>query len=90
MEGIVNGKTLRKIGPTLPFTFQFNRNLKPENWADMDQVLQHHQLLKDVFQWSMENKRFNVSSNWKKLGRLPGDMSQVDIFQGTFGNHQRL
>ncbi|MBW0556120.1 hypothetical protein O181_095835 [Austropuccinia psidii MF-1] len=24
---------------TLPFTFQFNRKLKPENWKDMDQAL---------------------------------------------------
>ncbi|MBW0479386.1 hypothetical protein O181_019101 [Austropuccinia psidii MF-1] len=37
--------------------FQFNRNLKQEDWKDMDQVLQLHQLLKDLIQWSMENKR---------------------------------
>ncbi|MBW0479817.1 hypothetical protein O181_019532 [Austropuccinia psidii MF-1] len=29
-ETMVDGKTLREIIPTLPFTFQFNRNLKPE------------------------------------------------------------
>ncbi|MBW0493426.1 hypothetical protein O181_033141 [Austropuccinia psidii MF-1] len=34
----------------------------------MDQVLQLHQLLKDVFQWSMDNKRLNVESHWEELG----------------------
>ncbi|MBW0581987.1 hypothetical protein O181_121702 [Austropuccinia psidii MF-1] len=44
-------------------TFQFNRNLNPEGWKDMGQVLQLHQLLKDLFQWIMENKRFNLESH---------------------------
>ncbi|MBW0564071.1 hypothetical protein O181_103786 [Austropuccinia psidii MF-1] len=57
-----------KIIPTLPFTIQFNRNLKPEDWKDMDQVLQLHQLLKDLFQWSMDNKRFNLASHREELG----------------------
>ncbi|MBW0498561.1 hypothetical protein O181_038276 [Austropuccinia psidii MF-1] len=61
-------QALREIIPTLPFTFQFNRNLKPENWKDMDQVLQLHQLLKDLFQWSMDNKKFNLASHWEELG----------------------
>ncbi|MBW0562142.1 hypothetical protein O181_101857 [Austropuccinia psidii MF-1] len=34
----------------------------------MDQVLQLHQLLKDLFQWSMDNKRFNLASHWAELG----------------------
>ncbi|MBW0527120.1 hypothetical protein O181_066835 [Austropuccinia psidii MF-1] len=68
LEIVVDGTTLREIIPTLPFTFQFNRNLKPEDWNDMDQVLQLHQLLKDLFQWSMENKRFNLASHWAELG----------------------
>ncbi|MBW0587580.1 hypothetical protein O181_127295 [Austropuccinia psidii MF-1] len=34
----------------------------------MDQVLQLHQLLKDLFQWSMDNKRFNLASHWEELG----------------------
>ncbi|MBW0468911.1 hypothetical protein O181_008626 [Austropuccinia psidii MF-1] len=42
--------------------------LKPEDWKDMDQVLQLHQLLKDLFQWSMDNKRFNLASHWAELG----------------------
>ncbi|MBW0465166.1 hypothetical protein O181_004881 [Austropuccinia psidii MF-1] len=50
-----------------PFTFQFNRNLTPEDWKDMDQVLQLHQLLKDLFQWSMD-KRLNLASHWAGLG----------------------
>ncbi|MBW0563843.1 hypothetical protein O181_103558 [Austropuccinia psidii MF-1] len=61
-------QTLREVIPTLPFTFQFNRNLRPGGWKHMDQVLQLHQLLKDFFQWSMENKRFNLASHWEELG----------------------
>ncbi|MBW0548309.1 hypothetical protein O181_088024, partial [Austropuccinia psidii MF-1] len=68
LDTVVDGKTLREIIPTLPFTFQLNRNLKQEDWKDMDQVLQLHQLLKDVFQWSMANKRFNLASHWAELG----------------------
>ncbi|MBW0514981.1 hypothetical protein O181_054696 [Austropuccinia psidii MF-1] len=68
LDKLVNGKTLREIIPTLPFTFQFNRNLKPADWKDMDQVLQLHQLLKDLFQWSMDNKRFNLASHWAEIG----------------------
>ncbi|MBW0471815.1 hypothetical protein O181_011530 [Austropuccinia psidii MF-1] len=33
----------------------------------MDQVLQLHQLLKDLFQWIMNN-RFNLPSHWEELG----------------------
>ncbi|MBW0498571.1 hypothetical protein O181_038286 [Austropuccinia psidii MF-1] len=35
---------------------------------DMDQALQLHQLLKDLLQWSMDNKRFNLASHWEELG----------------------
>ncbi|MBW0527338.1 hypothetical protein O181_067053 [Austropuccinia psidii MF-1] len=55
---------MREIISTLPF----NRNLKPEDWKDTDQVLQLHQLLKDLFQLSMDNKRFNLASHWAELG----------------------
>ncbi|MBW0499721.1 hypothetical protein O181_039436 [Austropuccinia psidii MF-1] len=68
LDTVVDGKTLREIIPTLPFTFQFRRNLKPEDLMDMDQVLQLHQLLKDPLQWSMYNKRFNLASHWAELG----------------------
>ncbi|MBW0477905.1 hypothetical protein O181_017620 [Austropuccinia psidii MF-1] len=34
----------------------------------MDQALQLHKLLKDLFQWSMDNKRFNLASHWEELG----------------------
>ncbi|MBW0491728.1 hypothetical protein O181_031443 [Austropuccinia psidii MF-1] len=68
LDTVVDGKKLREIIPTLPFTLQFNRNLKTEDWKDMDQVLQLHQLLKDLFQWSMDNKRFNLASHWEELG----------------------
>ncbi|MBW0545230.1 hypothetical protein O181_084945 [Austropuccinia psidii MF-1] len=68
LDTVVDGNTLGEIIPTLPFTFQFNRNLKPEDWKGMDQVLQLHQLLKDLFQCSMDNKRFNLASHWEELG----------------------
>ncbi|MBW0465641.1 hypothetical protein O181_005356 [Austropuccinia psidii MF-1] len=45
-----------------------HKNLKPEDWKDMDQVLQLHQLLKDLFEWTMDNKRFNLVSHWTELG----------------------
>ncbi|MBW0499887.1 hypothetical protein O181_039602 [Austropuccinia psidii MF-1] len=64
---VVDGKTLREIIPTLPFPFQFGRNLKPEDWKDMDQALQLQQLLKDLFRWRMNIKRFNLASHWAEL-----------------------
>ncbi|MBW0524270.1 hypothetical protein O181_063985, partial [Austropuccinia psidii MF-1] len=68
LDTVVDEKTLRKIIPSLVFTFQFSRNLKTEDSKDMDQVLQLHQLLKDLFQWSMANKRFNLACHWAGLG----------------------
>ncbi|MBW0587593.1 hypothetical protein O181_127308 [Austropuccinia psidii MF-1] len=68
LDTVVDGKTLREIIPTLQFTRQFNRNLKQEDWRDLDQVLQLHQVLKDLFQWSMDNKRFSLASRWAELG----------------------
>ncbi|MBW0483223.1 hypothetical protein O181_022938 [Austropuccinia psidii MF-1] len=67
LDTVVDGKTLREIIPTLPFTFQCNRNLKPDDWKDMDQVNQLHPLLKDLFQWIMENKKVNLASNCAEL-----------------------
>ncbi|MBW0483141.1 hypothetical protein O181_022856 [Austropuccinia psidii MF-1] len=66
LDTLVDCKTLREIIHTLPFTFQFSRNLKPEEWKDMDQALQIHQLLRDLFQWSMDS-RFNLESHWAEL-----------------------
>ncbi|MBW0526170.1 hypothetical protein O181_065885 [Austropuccinia psidii MF-1] len=56
LDTVVECKKLSEIITTLPFTSQFNRNLKPEDWKDMDQVLQLHQLLKDLSQWSFQNQ----------------------------------
>ncbi|MBW0557171.1 hypothetical protein O181_096886 [Austropuccinia psidii MF-1] len=61
-------KKIREIIPTLLSTFQFNRQLKPEECKDMDQVLQLHKLLQDLFPLDMENKRFSLASNWEELG----------------------
>ncbi|MBW0523664.1 hypothetical protein O181_063379 [Austropuccinia psidii MF-1] len=68
LDTVVDGKTMREIISPLPFTLKFNRNLKPEDWKDMDQILQLHQLLKDLFKWRMEKKRFNLASHWAELG----------------------
>ncbi|MBW0500050.1 hypothetical protein O181_039765 [Austropuccinia psidii MF-1] len=68
MDTIIYGRTLREIIPTLPFTIQFNGSLKPEDWMDMDQFLQLHQLCKDLFQWSMDSKVFDIASNWEECG----------------------
>ncbi|MBW0497955.1 hypothetical protein O181_037670 [Austropuccinia psidii MF-1] len=64
---MVNGKALREIILTPPFTFQFNRHLKPEDWTNMDQVLMLRQLLKDFSQCKMEKKQLNLSSHWVEL-----------------------
>ncbi|MBW0540243.1 hypothetical protein O181_079958 [Austropuccinia psidii MF-1] len=68
LDTMAAGRTLRKMGPSLPFTFKFNMTLKPEDWKDMDQVLQLHQPLKELFQWIMENKSLNLESHLEKLG----------------------
>ncbi|MBW0504385.1 hypothetical protein O181_044100 [Austropuccinia psidii MF-1] len=57
LDTVVDGKKMREIIPTLPLTFQLNRNLKPEDCKDMNKALQLHALLKNLFQWSMDNKR---------------------------------
>ncbi|MBW0524985.1 hypothetical protein O181_064700 [Austropuccinia psidii MF-1] len=67
LDTVVDGNKLREIIPTLPLTFQFNRNLKPQDWKDMDQVLQLQKLLTYLFQWSMDNKRFSLASHWAEL-----------------------
>ncbi|MBW0495683.1 hypothetical protein O181_035398 [Austropuccinia psidii MF-1] len=67
LDTVVDGKKLREIIPTLPFPLQFNRNLKLDDWMDMDQALQLQQLLKGLFQWRMDNKRFNLASHWAEL-----------------------
>ncbi|MBW0512287.1 hypothetical protein O181_052002 [Austropuccinia psidii MF-1] len=68
LDTVVDCKTLREIIPNLPLKFRFNRNLTPEDWKDMNQVLQVHQILKNLFQWSMDNKRFNPASHWAEHG----------------------
>ncbi|MBW0575416.1 hypothetical protein O181_115131 [Austropuccinia psidii MF-1] len=68
LDTVVDGKTVKEKISTLPFTLQFNSNLKSEDWKDIAQVLQLHQLLKDLFQWSVDNKRFNMASHWAEFG----------------------
>ncbi|MBW0468396.1 hypothetical protein O181_008111 [Austropuccinia psidii MF-1] len=71
---------MREIISTLPFTLKLNRNLKQEDWKDMDKVLQLHQLRKDLFQWRIDNKRFNLESHWEELGAIqtPGGEGKQD------------
>ncbi|MBW0488914.1 hypothetical protein O181_028629 [Austropuccinia psidii MF-1] len=87
LETVVDGKKLREIIHTPPFTFQLNRKLKPEDWKDMDQVLQLHQLQKHLFQWSMENKSFNLASN---LAELEASYQKICSKEMLFGNFQRM
>ncbi|MBW0470497.1 hypothetical protein O181_010212 [Austropuccinia psidii MF-1] len=70
IDTIVDGRELREIIPMLPFSFQLNKNLKTEDWKDMYQVHQLHQLLKALFKWSMDNNRFNLASHWEELGSV--------------------
>ncbi|MBW0479459.1 hypothetical protein O181_019174 [Austropuccinia psidii MF-1] len=67
LDTVVDGKTLREIKPTLPLTFQLNTNLKQKDYKDMDQAIELHPPLKDLFQRSMENKRLNLASHWEEL-----------------------
>ncbi|MBW0481446.1 hypothetical protein O181_021161 [Austropuccinia psidii MF-1] len=75
----VDRNTMREIIPTLPLAFQLNRNLKQADWMDMDQILQLHPLLKDLFQWSMDSKRFKLASNWEELGESFQNIYLKDI-----------
>ncbi|MBW0524433.1 hypothetical protein O181_064148 [Austropuccinia psidii MF-1] len=50
LASMLNKTKLGEIMHTIPFTFKFNRHLESEDWTDMDQVLQLHQLPKDLFQ----------------------------------------
>ncbi|MBW0481366.1 hypothetical protein O181_021081 [Austropuccinia psidii MF-1] len=68
LDTVVDGKKVREIIPTFLFTLKLKQNLEPEDWKDMDQVHQLHQLLKDLFQWCMDNKSFNLESHWEELG----------------------
>ncbi|MBW0536473.1 hypothetical protein O181_076188 [Austropuccinia psidii MF-1] len=86
LDTVVKGKTLREIIPTMLFKFQFNRNLKREDWKDMDQVLQLHQLLKDHFQWSIDNMRFNLAFHCSELGASFQKICLKEIdFRGIMG-----
>ncbi|MBW0491867.1 hypothetical protein O181_031582 [Austropuccinia psidii MF-1] len=49
----------------------------------MDQVLQLHQLLKDLFQWSMDNKRLKLASHWADLGET---FQKINLKEGPFKN----
>ncbi|MBW0519455.1 hypothetical protein O181_059170 [Austropuccinia psidii MF-1] len=90
LDTVVDGKTLMEIIPTLPLAFSFNRSLKLEDWKDSYQALQNHQLLKDLFQWSIDNKRFNLASHWEELGASfqkihLKDMNFKDLMEITKG-----
>ncbi|MBW0462328.1 hypothetical protein O181_002043 [Austropuccinia psidii MF-1] len=87
---VVDGKTLREIIPTLPFTFPFRRNFKLEDCKDMDQFFSTTNSQKII---SMEHGQQEVQPGtplgrtWRKL---PGDLSQRDRLHRPYGNHQRL
>ncbi|MBW0576507.1 hypothetical protein O181_116222, partial [Austropuccinia psidii MF-1] len=81
---------MKEIISTLSFTLQFNRNLKPEYWKDMDQFLQLYELLKDLFQWDGQQEvkpGISLGRTWRKLAE---DLSQRDRLQRPYDNHQRF
>ncbi|MBW0468869.1 hypothetical protein O181_008584 [Austropuccinia psidii MF-1] len=67
LDTLLDGRRLREFIPTLPFTLQFNKSLKPEDWKDMDHILQLHKILIDLLQWRMGDRRFNLDLHWEKL-----------------------
>ncbi|MBW0488120.1 hypothetical protein O181_027835 [Austropuccinia psidii MF-1] len=79
LDTVIDGNKLREIIPTLPSTFQLNRNPKPEYCEDMDQVLLLHQILKDLFQWIMDNKRVNLASHCAEPGESFQKISLKEI-----------
>ncbi|MBW0527314.1 hypothetical protein O181_067029 [Austropuccinia psidii MF-1] len=68
LDTVVDGKAMKEIISALRFTLQFNRNLKPEDWKDIDQVLQLHQLLKD-------NPDRAYSDSFRLTRRRPNQLS---------------
>ncbi|MBW0484494.1 hypothetical protein O181_024209 [Austropuccinia psidii MF-1] len=54
---------------------------------DMDQVLQLHQLLKDIFQSSMDNERFNLASHWEELG---ASFQKICLKEIPFKDHMEI
>ncbi|MBW0499836.1 hypothetical protein O181_039551 [Austropuccinia psidii MF-1] len=87
LDTVIDGKTLREMIPTLPFTLQLNRNLKTKYSKDMDQFLQLHQLLKDIFQSSMDNKRFNLESHREALG---ASFQKICLKEIPFTEHMEI
>ncbi|MBW0586637.1 hypothetical protein O181_126352 [Austropuccinia psidii MF-1] len=65
LDTVVDGKTMREIISTLPFTLQFNRNLKPEDWKVMDQVLQLHNSSRTYSNGAWTTR----GSTWKVTGQ---------------------
>ncbi|MBW0491149.1 hypothetical protein O181_030864 [Austropuccinia psidii MF-1] len=88
---MVDFRKLREVITRLPFTFQFNRNLKAEGCKDMHHMLQLHQLLKRLIPMEIGQQEVQPSC---KIGRTWGilkeDRSQRDTFQRAYGNNQRL
>ncbi|MBW0496901.1 hypothetical protein O181_036616 [Austropuccinia psidii MF-1] len=65
---IKDGKILRKILPTMPLHFKFNKRLQPYYWTDLDQVFKIHSLLKNIFQWSMMRNTYSLATQLAEAG----------------------
>ncbi|MBW0461755.1 hypothetical protein O181_001470 [Austropuccinia psidii MF-1] len=90
LDTVVDGKKLREIIPTRPFTFQFNRNLKPEDWKDMESC---SALSTPQISFPMEHGQQEVQPSipWGRTwSKVPEDMSQRDTLQRSYGNHPRM
>ncbi|MBW0461295.1 hypothetical protein O181_001010 [Austropuccinia psidii MF-1] len=90
LDTVVDGKTLKEIIPTLPFTFQLKN---PQTRGLEGHGSSSSALPTPQRPFSMEHgqqevqPRIPLGRTWSKF---PEDMSQRDIFKRPYGNHQRL
>ncbi|MBW0492279.1 hypothetical protein O181_031994 [Austropuccinia psidii MF-1] len=88
---MVDFRKLREIITRLPFTFQFNRNLKAEGCKDINHMLQLQQLLKRLIPMEIGQQEGQPSCKMGRTwGMLKEDRSQRDTFQRAYENNQRL
>ncbi|MBW0531828.1 hypothetical protein O181_071543 [Austropuccinia psidii MF-1] len=86
LDTVVDGKTLRDIIPTLPFTFQLNRVLEGYGSSSSAPITPQRSFL-------MEHGQKEVQpsiTRGRTCRKFPEDISQRDILQRPYGNNQRM
>ncbi|MBW0494353.1 hypothetical protein O181_034068, partial [Austropuccinia psidii MF-1] len=78
-DTVVDGKTLSEIIPTLPFTFQFNRNLRTDEWKDMDQLSSGFTPCRNQNISGQESPFFTIPGSFQEKTRIQG--KKQDLFQ---------